>query len=128
MSRGRSHFIQAFRHAFDGIKGALRRERHMRFHFAAAIVVVILAAWLQVGRMEWLWLLAAITGVWVSELLNTAIERAVDLATTEVHPLAKAAKDTAAGAVLVAAFFAAVVGFIILGPPLWEAIFDWRSS
>lgn len=123
MSRGRSHFIQSFRYAYDGIVGALRRERQMRIHLAAAIVVILLASWLQVEVKEWLWLLAAITCVWVSELFNTAIERAVDLTTTDIHPLAKTAKDSAAGAVLVAAIFAAIVGLIILGPPLWEACF-----
>jgi diacylglycerol kinase len=96
----------------------------MRFHLAAALVVIVLAIRLQVAPQEWLWLLAAITGVLVTELMNTAIERTVDLATPDVHPLAKAAKDTAAGAVLVAALFAAAIGFIILGPPLWKAFFQ----
>jgi diacylglycerol kinase len=96
----------------------------MRFHLGAALVVIVSAAWLGVDTHDWLWLLAAITGVWVSELLNTAIERAVDLASPEVHPLAKIAKDTAAGAVLVAALFAIVVGAIVFGPPLWKACFQ----
>ncbi len=95
----------------------------MRFHLTAAIVVIVLAVWLRVALQEWLWLLAAITGVWVSELFNSAVERTVDLFSPNVHPLAKAAKDTAAGAVLVAALFAATVGVIVLGPPLWEAVF-----
>jgi diacylglycerol kinase len=119
-----SHWIQSFRYAFAGIEGALRRDHHMRFHLAAAVVVIVLAIWLQVAPQEWLWLLAAITGVLVTELMNTAIERTVDLATPDVHPLAKAAKDTAAGAVLMAALFAAAVGFIVLGPPLWNALFQ----
>jgi diacylglycerol kinase len=119
-----SHWIQSFRYAFVGIAGALRRDHHMRFHLAAALVVIVLAIWLQVAPQEWLWLLAAITGVLVTELLNTAIERTVDLATPNVHPLAKAAKDTAAGAVLMAALFAAAVGFIVLGPLLWKACFQ----
>lgn len=123
MSRGRSHFVQSFRHAIEGIVDAVRRERHMRFHLAAALAVVIVAAGLHLERVDWLWLLAAISGVWVAELFNTAIERVVDLVTAEVHPLAKAAKDTAAGAVLVAALFAAAVGLIILGPPLWDIFF-----
>lgn len=96
----------------------------MRFHLAAALVVIVVAAWLEVDAHDWLWLFAAITGVWVSELLNTAIERAVDLTSLEVHPLAKIAKDTAAGAVLVAALFAIAVGSIVLGPSLWKACFQ----
>jgi diacylglycerol kinase len=123
MSRGRSHFIQSLRHAIDGIADALQRERHMQFHLAATIIVMVLATWLQVAAGDWLWLLTAITAVWVAELMNTAMERAVDLASSEKHPLAKAAKDIAAGAVLIAALFSVVIGLIILGPPLWEAIF-----
>ncbi|MCD9022979.1 diacylglycerol kinase family protein [Cohnella sp. NL03-T5] len=96
----------------------------MRFHFAAALVVIVIGAWLRVKAHDWLWLSVAITGVWVSELFNTAIERTVDLASPDIHPLAKAAKDTAAGAVLVAALFAVVVGAIVLGPPLWKACFQ----
>jgi len=95
----------------------------MRFHFVAAIVVAVLAVWLGVGPRDWLWLLAAIALVWASELFNTAIERAVDLASPQLHPFAKIAKDTAAGAVLVASAFAAAVGLIVLGPPFWTALF-----
>ena len=123
MSRRRSHFIQSLRYAIDGIWDALRSERHMRVHLVAAVVVIVLAWWLQMGRMDWLWLLSAITSVWVAELFNTAVERAVDLANTERHPLAKAAKDTAAGAVLMAALYSVAVGLIIFGPPLWEIMF-----
>lgn len=124
MSGGRSHWLMSFRYAILGIAGALQRERHMRVHFAAAILVVIIATWLRMDASEWLWLLAAITGVWVSELLNTAIERTVDLISPDRHPLAKAAKDTAAGAVLVSALFAAAVGAIVLGPPLCKVFFQ----
>jgi diacylglycerol kinase len=95
----------------------------MRFHVAAALVVIIVAAWLRVDAHDWLWLLVAITAVWVSELLNTAIEQSIDLVSPEVHPLAKIAKVSAAGAVLVAAAFDFVVGAIVLGPPLWKASF-----
>jgi diacylglycerol kinase len=96
----------------------------MRFHLAAAFVVVVVASWLRVDALDWLWLSAAITAVWMSELLNTAIEHTVDLVSPEIHPLAKIAKDTAAGAVLVTAVFAVVVGAIVLGPPLWKACFQ----
>lgn len=95
----------------------------MRFHLAAAALVLVLAAWLRLDAGDWLWLLAAIFVVCATETINTAIERLVDLATSEVHPLAKAAKDTAAGAVLMAALFAVAVGAIVLGPPLWQRLF-----
>jgi diacylglycerol kinase len=124
VSDGRSHWSRSFRHAITGVLGAIRSERHMRIHLAAAIIVIIMASWLRMEASEWLWLLAAITGVWVSELLNTAVERTVDLASPNRHPLAKIAKDTAAGAVLVSALFAVTVGVIVLGPPLWTAFFQ----
>lgn len=107
----------------EGIAEALRSERHMRFHLAAAVLAVALALSLNLPPAQWLWLIAAIAAVWTAELLNTAIERTVDLASPEIHPLAKTAKDTAAGAVLVASLFAAAVGFIVLGPPLWVMLF-----
>ncbi|RKP55223.1 diacylglycerol kinase family protein [Cohnella endophytica] len=120
MSGWRSREIHSFRCAIAGIYAALRGERHMQFHFAAAIAVVAAGFWLQVGREDWLWLSAAIAVVWVAELFNTAIERVVDMASPGMHPLAKAAKDTAAGAVLVTSLFAVIVGVIVLGPPLWD--------
>lgn len=124
MSRRRSHFIRSFGHALEGIVDAVRGERHMRFHLIAAVIVAVTAAGLRVERSDWLWLLTAIAAVWIAELFNTAIERVVDLATLDINPLAKAAKDTAAGAVLVAAFFAASVGVIVLGPRLWTVVFQ----
>ena len=124
MSGGwRSREIRSFGYALRGVVLAVKNERHMRFHLAAAIVVVLAACWLRVERSEWLWLSAAIGGVWVAELFNTAIERVVDLASPDVHPLAKAAKDTASGAVLIAAAVAAVIGAIVLGPALWDKLF-----
>ncbi|MFD0672064.1 diacylglycerol kinase family protein [Cohnella sp. GCM10027633] len=122
MSDWRTREARSFGYAIRGIVEAVRRERHMRFHVAAAVVVIAVAAWLQADTADWLWLVAAIGSVWAAELFNTAIERAVDLASPDLHPLAKAAKDAASGAVLVAAAFAAVIGVIVLGPPLWERL------
>lgn len=122
MSGWRSREARAFRSAWAGLIGALRDERHMRFHAVAATVVILLGLWLEVSRTDWLWLLLAIAGVWSGELFNTAIERTVDRISTETHPLARAAKDSAAGAVLVMAIFALAVGLIVLGPPLWRMI------
>lgn len=95
----------------------------MRFHFGAGIAAFAAAALLRLPGGDWLWLLAAVAAVWTAELFNTAIERTVDLASPERHELAKAAKDAASGAVLVASLFAAAVGLIVLGPPLWLAVF-----
>lgn len=124
MSGWRSREVRSFRNAIAGIRDTFLSERHMRFHLVAAVIVIALAAWFKLERWEWLWLNAAISSVWAAELFNTAIERAVDRHSLDVHPLAKAAKDTAAGAVLVAALFAMAVGAIVLGPPLWKACFQ----
>ncbi|MBN2983314.1 MULTISPECIES: diacylglycerol kinase family protein [Cohnella] len=122
MSRKQSE-LSSFRNALAGIAHALRTEPHMRFHFGAGIAAFAAAALLRLPGGDWLWLLAAVAAVWTAELFNTAIERTVDLASPERHELAKAAKDAASGAVLVASLFAAAVGLIVLGPPLWLAVF-----
>ncbi|MFC4305587.1 diacylglycerol kinase family protein [Cohnella boryungensis] len=124
MKEWRSREVRAFRSAGAGIWEALRSERHMRFHAAAGLAVGLLGGLLRVSREDWLWLLAAIASVWTAELFNTAIERTVDRISPEKHPLAKAAKDSAAGAVLMTAVFAAAVGAIVLGPPLWRLCFE----
>jgi len=117
-------WLASFGYAASGIMEAVREERHMKFHLFAAIAVILCAAWLDVDRSDWLWLGLAITLVVAAELVNTAVERAVDLATGgSERLLAKAAKDAAAGAVLVTAIFAAIVGLIVLGPPLRQALF-----
>lgn len=121
MSRKQSE-LASFRQALAGIAHALRTEPHMRFHTAASAIVLAAAAYLGLPRGDWLWLLAACAAVLGAELVNTAVERAVDHASLQRSVLAKAAKDTAAGAVLIAALFAAAVGLIVLLPPLWERI------
>ncbi|XID95371.1 diacylglycerol kinase [Paenibacillaceae bacterium WGS1546] len=123
MSGWRSREARSFRGALAGIAEAMRSEPHMKFHLAAAAIVALLGAWLKVSRAEWLWLLLAIALVWMAELFNTAVERTVDRISADVHPLSKAAKDAAAGAVLVAALFAAAAGLIVLGPRLWNFLF-----
>jgi undecaprenol kinase len=115
-------FAARVRYAAQGIAYAFRTELHMRIHAAAAAIVVLLAAVLGVSAIEWAILIAMSAMVIAAELINTAVERAVDLATNETHALAKAAKDTAAGAVLAAAVAAAVVGAIILIPYLWRVL------
>jgi len=123
VSGWRSREIRSFRSACAGIAESMRSERHMRFHAAAACIAAVLAIWLDIPRSDVLWLLLAIAFVFAAELVNTAIERTVDRISPDIHPLAKAAKDAAAGAVLVAAIFAAAVGAIVLGPPLWRICF-----
>lgn len=113
----------SFRYALEGWLYVLRTQRNAWVHAAATIAVVILAFWLDLGRIDWAILVLAITVVWTAELANTALEALVDLVSPEAHPCAKTAKDAAAGAVLASACGAAIVGVLILGPPLWERLF-----
>ncbi|AIY05244.1 diacylglycerol kinase [Planococcus sp. PAMC 21323] len=102
--------------AAQGIGTALKREQNIRFHLLAAIIVVI-AGWLTVlSYTEWLVVILLIAGMIALEMVNSAIERVVDLATAELHPLAKQAKDMAAGAVLVFAVASAIIGLLIFLP------------
>ncbi|RJX38281.1 diacylglycerol kinase family protein [Paenibacillus pinisoli] len=116
-------FLKSVRVAMSGIGFALRTQRHMQIHCAAAALVIGLGWLLSLSAVEWALILFAIALVVSLELVNTAIEQAVDLASPERHPIAKAAKDTAAGAVLAATFAAIAIGVIILGPPLWRLLF-----
>jgi diacylglycerol kinase len=118
----RIRFFRSFGFALAGAGYLLRTQRNARVHAAVGMAVVAMAAWLGVSRLEWAVLILTIAAVLVLEGLNTAIEAAVDLASPRVHPLAKVAKDVAAGMVLIAAIAAAGVGLLILGPPLWARV------
>ena len=114
--------ILSFAHAADGIIGGLKAERNMVIHFGVMTLVIVLGFLLRVSAIEWCILLILFGLVLSAELVNTAIEAAVNLASPHPHPLAKLAKDTAAGAVLVCALIAAAAGLIILGPKLYWLI------
>lgn len=115
-----SKFISSVRDALAGIVHALLVERHMQIHFVAASLVTLFAFLLSVSKLEWLVLIMTI-GMTISlELVNTAIERVVDLVSERFHPLAKAAKDCAAGAVLISAIASVIIGCIIFIPRLLE--------
>lgn len=105
-----------FRHAVAGVAHVVRTERNMRIHVAGAVLAVAFGAYSGLSRDEWLWVALAIALVWFAECVNTAVERTVDRIGEERHPLAKAAKDAAAGAVLIAAAFALVVALLVLLP------------
>jgi len=113
---------RSFRHAFAGIGYTFRTQHNAWIHAAITLAVILLALWLGVSLMEWAILVLAMMVVWVAEFVNTAVEAAIDLAGPEYRPLAKVAKDVAAGAVLVAAIGAAVVGLLILGPSLLDRL------
>jgi diacylglycerol kinase len=114
--------MRSFKHAIDGGRHIALREPNARIHLTVAAAVVVLAAWLGLSARDWAVIVLAIGGVVVTEAMNTAVERAVDLASPENHPIAKLSKDVAAAAVLVAAAAAVVVGLLILGPPLWQRL------
>ncbi|WP_136606546.1 diacylglycerol kinase family protein [Paenibacillus dokdonensis] len=118
----RGSLLASFAYAAQGVRYALRTQRNMRIHTAAAVVVITAAALLHLSWGRWVVLLLAITLVMAMELMNTALESVVDLASPEIHPLAKAAKDTAAGAVLLAAIFAVVAGVIVFYRPFMDLL------
>jgi diacylglycerol kinase (ATP) len=109
-------WLQTLNCAVEGLLHAVKAERHMRWHALATLAVLVMASALPIAPVEFALLCLAAGGVIVVELLNTALEATVDLASPEFHPLAKIAKDVAAGAVLVASFAAAGVGWVILYP------------
>ncbi len=109
---------RSFACALAGIAYVFQRERNMKIHGVAAIMAVGLGLFLRVTRWEWGLLLITIFIVLVAETINTAIEKAVDLQTESYHPLAEAAKDLAAGAVLLTAIMAVIMAFLVFGPYL----------
>ena len=105
---------KSFGYAFEGIFTCIRQERNLKIHCTVAVLVVIAGLILGISVTEWC-ICLGLFGM-VMELVNTAVESVVDLVTSEYRPLAKIAKDTAAGAVLIAAIMAAIAGLIIFVP------------
>jgi diacylglycerol kinase (ATP) len=115
--------LASFRYAFSGLWYMLRTQRNAWIHATATVCVVALGLWLSLSRIEWAILALTIGLVWMAEFINTALEAVVDLASPDVHPLAKVGKDVGAAAVLVAAFTSVIVGVLVLGPALWARLF-----
>ncbi|MGL5086388.1 MAG: diacylglycerol kinase [Clostridium sp.] len=105
--------LESFNYAIDGVIYAVRTQRNMRIHLLATLCVLLACFFFDISKNEFLILAITITLVVTAELINTAIEAAVDMSTNYYHPLAKIAKNTAAGAVLVTAINALIVGYII---------------
>jgi diacylglycerol kinase len=123
----RSNFLSSFRHAWAGIAYVVCTQRNARIHLAVAVVVIGLGLWVGLTLTQWA-VVAVVAGmVLAAEWLNTAVEAIVDLATPDYHPLAKVAKDAAAGAVLLTAIIAVVVGVLLLVLPIvrWLLMGHW---
>jgi diacylglycerol kinase (ATP) len=115
--------LDSFNYAFEGIIHVLRTQRNMRIHFLVAGTVLVAAIAIGVSRLELIALMISIAFVLIAEMINTAIEGAVDVSTTSFDPNAKLSKDIAAGAVLIATVNAVVIGYLVFS----EAVQD-RSS
>jgi len=114
--------VFAFRYAFSGWWFVIRTQRNAWIHAVATALVLVMGFWLRLSLLEWAVILLAVAMVWLAEFLNTALEAVVDLASPQHHALAKVGKDVGAAAVLITAASSALVGFLVLGPPLWEKI------
>lgn len=117
-----SGLLESIRYASAGIYFMLRTQRNMRIHVTVGFSALALAIWLGVGPLELAAIVIVASLVVICEMFNTAVENAVDLATHRRHPLAKAAKDVAAAAVLSSTLTAILVGVLVLGPRLWERL------
>ena len=114
--------MKSFYYAFQGIKVNILTERNLAIHFCVMLLVIVCGFTFKISTTEWLICILLFGFVITLELMNTAIETAIDICKPEINPKAKLAKDTAAGAVLVVAIVAVVVGIIIFGPKIINVI------
>jgi undecaprenol kinase len=115
----RKHTLaSSFKFGFEGIAAAAVKERNVKIHIAISVFVILSGFVFSISKYEWIAIILSIGGMISMEMMNTAIERTVDMYTKEYHPLAKQAKDIAAGAVLVFAISSVIIGFIIFLPRL----------
>ncbi|MGH2581502.1 MAG: diacylglycerol kinase family protein [Anaerolineales bacterium] len=117
--RGR---IASFRPAFAGLFYVLRTQPNAWLHAVITLTVLAISFWVQIERTDWALILLTTALVWLAEFFNTAVEVVIDLVTVEEHPLAKIGKDIGAGAVVIAAAIAVIVGLLVLGPPVLERL------
>jgi len=118
-------FIKSLSYAFAGIKVAVGEQRNVQIHLTIFLLVIAAGLFIDINHSEWLAVILASSIVISTEMINTAIEKVVDLASPEIHPLAKKAKDIAAGAVLVAACFAVIIGLLVFGKYLLQFLSDY---
>lgn len=108
--------FHSFKYAFSGLKYGIINTKNLHIDFVVALLVIICGFIFQISIVEWLIVLLCFGVVMSLELMNTALEEVVNLASPDIHPLAKVSKDVAAGSVLVSALFSAVIGLIIFIP------------
>ncbi len=116
-------FIAGFGFAFRGLWYTLRTQRNARVHVVIACLAIAMGIVLHISAVEFAMIFVAISSVFIAEMFNTVIELCVDLASPEYNQLAEIAKDVAAGAVLLSAILAVVIGLFVLGPHLWVLAF-----
>lgn len=109
---------RSFKAAFEGIESTYKKEQNIKIHTIISVIVVLGGFLFKINYIEWLVCLVLIGFVLMAEFFNTAIEYVVDLASPNIHPLAKAAKDTASAGVLMMAIIAAVIGCVIFVPKI----------
>ena len=108
--------IRSFNHATCGILRMIRCQHNAWIHAATTVAVILTGWFLRISSADWCWIILAISIVWTAEALNTAFEFLADAASPEFHPLVRNAKDVAAGAVLITAVAAVIIGSIVFWP------------
>ena len=120
--KSKPSLLKSFYYAFQGIKVNILTERNLAIHFLVMLLVIVCGFVFKISVTEWLICILLFGFVITLELMNTAIETAIDICMPEINPKAKLAKDTSAGAVLVVAIVAVVIGIIIFGPKILDLI------
>ncbi|MEO8396879.1 MAG: diacylglycerol kinase family protein [Chloroflexota bacterium] len=110
--------VNSFGYALAGWIYMLRRQKNTRLQAVASIGIMAVALWLQVDALSLAVLILAITIVWMAEFVNAAVEAAINLSTSDLHPMAKVGKDVASAAVLLGVVASILIGILVLGPPL----------
>lgn len=110
--------ILSFRYAFSGWWYVIRTQRNAWIHALFSVIVILVCLWLGLTALEWALIIGAIAMVWTAEFINTALEAMVDLASPSRNHLARVSKDVGAAAVLIASLASALIGLLVMGPPL----------
>ncbi len=106
----------SFVYAGDGLRYVILTQRNMKIHILAAFVVLSAGVMLDFSRSDWVMVIGAVFFVLFAEVMNTAVEKTIDMITLEYHPLARIVKNLAAGAVLLAAIYALIVAYLVIWP------------